>query len=199
MGWSSSLRKNYQLLIKLEVSMIPSMFIVGEVLVSADILTEYFACDIEACHGQCCEEGNAGAPVSLDEVAEIESQLDALWPHMSATAQAVVEKQGVAYPDPEGELVTSICHGRDCCFRGPQGCLLRERPISCYLYPIREKQLTGGGIALNYDRWSICKAAVLRGRKEGIHVYQFLRAPLIRRFGEGWYQELQDIAEHLPQ
>lgn len=178
--------------------MFPSMFIVGDVLVSADILTEYFACDIEACHGKCCEEGNAGAPVSQEEASDIERQLDAIWPHMSATAQAVVEKQGVAYTDPEGDLVTSICHGRDCCFRGPRGCLLRERPISCHLYPIREKRLGPDTLALNYDRWSICKDAILRGRREGIHVYEFLREPLIRRFGQAWYEELEDIARHLP-
>lgn len=173
------------------------MFIVGEVLVSADILTEYFACDIETCHGQCCEEGNAGAPVSLEEVAEIERQLDDIWPYMSATAQATVDKQGVAYTDPEGDLVTSICNGRDCCFRGLQGCLLRERPISCFLYPIREKHFDNGVVALNYDRWSICKSAIMKGKKEGIHVYQFLKVPLIRRFGEEWYKELEEIAEHI--
>lgn len=169
------------------------MFIVDDVLVSADIITEPFCCDIAACHGQCCEEGNAGAPVTLEEVADIESQLDDIWPRMSASSQAVVEKQGVAYTDQEGDLVTSIVGGRDCCFRGPQGCLLRERPISCHLYPIRVKQI-GDTTALNYDRWSICRAAILKGRTENIPVYRFLREPLIRRFGEAWYAELCEIA-----
>ena len=180
------------------VNDIPSMIIVNDVLVSTDIITEYFSCDIDSCHGLCCEEGNAGAPVTLDEVAYIEEQLDSIWPQMTATAQSVVEKQGVAYSDPEGELVTSICNGRDCCFRGSKGCLLKERPISCFLYPIREKLLGGNVVALNYDRWSICKDAILRGRREGIHVYEFLREPLIRRFGQAWYEELEDIARHLP-
>lgn len=172
------------------------MFVVGEVLVSADIITEHFACDITSCHGQCCEEGDAGAPVTLDEVADIEAQLDAIWPHMSASAQAVVDRQGVAYRDPEGELVTSIVGSRDCCFRGLKGCLLRERPISCHLYPIREKRI-GDIVGLNYDRWSICKAAFIKGHTEGIPVYRFLREPLIRRFGEAWYEELCTIAEQL--
>lgn len=179
------------------VNDIPSMIIVNDVLVSTDIITEYFSCDIDSCHGQCCEEGNAGAPVTLDEVAYIEEQLDSIWPQMTATAQSVVEKQGVAYSDPEGELVTSICNGRDCCFRGPKGCLLKERPISCFLYPIREKLLGGNVVALNYDRWSICKAATIKGKAENTPVYRFLREPLIRRFGEEWYDELCAIADEL--
>jgi len=175
---------------------IPSFVVVGDVLVSSEIITEYFACDIEACQGQCCEEGNAGAPVTLDEIAYLEEHLDEMWPHMTATAQAVVDAQGVAYTDPEGELVTSICNGRDCCFRGPRGCLMKERPISCFLYPIREKQI-GDTLALNYDEWSICKPAIAKGRKEDIRIYQFLKEPLVRRFGQAWYDELSLIASEL--
>lgn len=167
---------------------------IGEVLASSEILTEYFCCDIEACHGACCEEGDAGAPVTLNEVAEIENDLDRIWPQLSASAQAIIDKQGVAYADPEGELVTSICNGRDCAFRGPQGCLLKVRPLSCFLYPIREKQI-GDTVCLNYHHWKICRPAVEKGRREGIRVYQFLKEPLIRRFGEEWYKELEDTAQ----
>lgn len=172
------------------------MVAVGEVLVSSEILTECFCCDIEACHGQCCEEGNAGAPITLDELEGIENELDTVWPHMTASAQAVVERQGVAYTDAEGDLVTSICHGRDCAFRGTRGCLLSQRPISCFLYPIREKQI-GEVVALNYDRWSICRPAIAKGHREGIRIYQFLREPLIRRFGQTWYDELCQVASAL--
>lgn len=167
---------------------------IGEVLASSEILTEYFCCDIEACHGMCCEEGDAGAPVTLDEIADIENELDRIWPQMSASAQAIIDKQGVAYNDPEGDLVTSICNGKDCAFRGPQGCLLSRRPISCFLYPIREKKI-GDNICLNYHKWKICRLAVEKGRREGIRVYQFLKEPLIRRFGEEWYKELEDTAQ----
>ena len=85
---------------------------VGDVLVSPDILTEKFCCDLSACKGVCCVEGDAGAPVSPDEIGEIEDVLDIVWNDMSASAQAVVDKQGVAYIDPEGELVTkcSVSH-----------------------------------------------------------------------------------------
>ena len=175
---------------------LPPILQVGDVLLSPDIITEYFACDIAKCGGRCCEEGDAGAPVTMDEIADIEEQLDDLWPRLSASAQTAIDKGGVAYADPEGELVTCIVNNRDCAFRGPQGCLLRQRPISCHLYPIREKQL-GSLVGLNYHRWDICKDAIERGRQENIRLYQFLREPLIRRFGSSWYQDLEAMVEEL--
>ena len=89
---------------------------VGNVLVSPDIITEKFCCDLDVCKGECCIEGDAGAPVSLDEVMEIENALDVVWDDLSASAQAVIDKQGVAYTDIEGDLVTSIVNGKDCVF-----------------------------------------------------------------------------------
>jgi len=173
-----------------------NLLMVGDVVLHSDIVTEYFACDIAKCGGRCCEEGDAGAPVTMDEIADIEEQLDELWPQLSAGAQAAIDKGGVAYADPEGELVTCIVNNRDCAFRGPKGCLLRTRPLSCHLYPIREKQL-GQLVGLNYHRWDICQPAVEHGRKLGLRVYQFLREPLIRRFGETWYHELEIMAQEL--
>ena len=175
---------------------LPPMLMVGDVIVHMDIVTEYFCCDISKCQGRCCEEGDAGAPVTLDEVAYIENQLDRIWPEMSAQAQAVIDRQGVAYTDPEGELVTSIIGSCDCCFRGQKGCLLPKRPISCHLYPIREKKL-GSLVGINYHRWDICKDAIALGKERGIRVYQFLKEPLIRRFGEEWYAELEQVVEQL--
>ena len=89
---------------------------VGNVLVSPDIITEKFCCDLEKCKGVCCIEGDAGAPVTLDEIGGIEDALDTIWGDMSASAQAVVDRQGVAYTDIEGDLVTSIVGGKDCVF-----------------------------------------------------------------------------------
>ena len=169
---------------------------VGDVLLSPDIITEYFACDIAKCGGLCCEEGDAGAPVTMDEIADIEGQLDELWPQLSASAQSAIDRTGVAYADPEGELVTCIINNRDCAFRGLHGCLLRQRPISCHLYPIREKKI-GDLIGLNYHRWAICKDAIEKGRYENIRLYQFLREPLVRRFGEAWYNELETMVKEL--
>ena len=179
-----------------EGSILPPILQVGDVLLSPDIITEYFACDITKCGGRCCEEGDAGAPVTLDEIADIEEQLDDLWPRLSASAQSEIDRTGVAYADPEGELVTCIVNNRDCAFRGPQGCLLCQRPISCHLYPIREKKI-GDFIGLNYHRWEICKDAVEKGRREDVRLYQFLREPLIRRFSSAWYQELETMVEEL--
>ncbi len=182
---------------------------VEDVLLSPDILTEKFCCDLSACHGQCCVEGDAGAPVSIDEVMEIENALDEVWNDMSASAQAVVDKQGVAYTDTDGDLVTSIVSGRDCVFTCYVDnccmCSLERafrtgrtkfcKPISCALYPIREKQFSNGMVGLNYNRWEICADAVKLGKKLNMPLYQFLKDPLVRRFGQQWYDELVETAK----
>ncbi len=195
---------------------------VGDVLVSPDIFTECFCCDLSKCKGRCCVEGDAGAPVTLDEIVAMEDNLDEVWDELSASAQSVVDKQGVAYTDCEGDLVTSIVGGRDCAFtcyhdikdfgdgHDIAGCCLcafervyREgkikwcKPISCALYPIREKNFGNNVIGINYNRWDICKDAVTLGRKLNIHVYEFLKEPLIRRFGKDWYGELLAVADEL--
>lgn len=182
---------------------------IGSILVASDIVTEHFCCDLDACKGICCVEGDAGAPVTLDEIAAIESALDAVWGDMSAQAQAVVDKQGVAYTDREGDLVTGIVAGKDCIFTCyDNGCCLcalerayRQgktrfiKPISCALYPIREKRFADGTIALNYNRWDVCRDAVKKGCELRLPVYRFLEGPLVRRFGQEWYDELCAVAE----
>ena len=220
---------------------LPPIIQVGDVLITSDILTEKFCCDLSACKGQCCVEGDAGAPVTLDEIAEIEDCLDTVWGDLSASAQAVIDKQGVAYTDQEGDLVTSIVRGKDCVFtyydslqftvdglqmntEAPEKstvnckpstvniddcclCALEKafragkthfcKPVSCALYPIREKLLGNDLIGLNYNRWEVCKMAVAKGQQEEILLYQFLREPLIRRFGEEWYDELLNTVKEL--
>lgn len=89
---------------------------IRDILVSTDIITEEFCCDLAKCKGQCCIEGDAGAPVDLDEIMQLEECLDTVWNDLSASAQAVIDKQGVAYTDQEGDLVTSIVNGKDCVF-----------------------------------------------------------------------------------
>ena len=202
--------------------MIPPILQVGDVLLSSDILTEKFCCDLQKCKGQCCVEGDAGAPVTPEEIAAIEESLDAVWPLLSAQAQSVIDRQGVAYVDQEGDVVTSIVNDRDCVFtcygdisdvdtgeRISDCCLCalekacREgksyftKPISCALYPIREKRFADGLVGLNYHRWDVCRDAREKGRQLGMPVYQFLKEPLIRRFGEAWYQELCEVADQL--
>lgn len=193
------------------MSSLPPLIQVGDVILSPDILTEPFCCDLDACHGICCVEGDAGAPVTLDEIGEIEDVLDEVWPSLSAAAQAVIDRQGVAYTDTDGDLVTSIVGGRDCVFTCHEGgccyCTTERafragrtswcKPISCYLYPIREKQLGAGLTGLNYHRWDVCRPAVKKGRELQLPLYRFLRDPLIRRFGQAWYDELCEVAEAL--
>ena len=190
------------------VNALPPILEVGGVLISSDILTELFCCDLEVCKGECCIEGDAGAPVTLDEVMEIENCVDDVWGDLSASAQAVIDKQGVAYTDQEGDLVTSIVNGKDCvftCYDDPSVASEQSssaqfvKPISCALYPIREKVFSDGTVALNYHRWEICKCGRDKGKALNLPVYQFLKAPLVRRFGEAWYQELCDVASELKQ
>ena len=195
---------------------------VGDVLVSPDIFTEKFCCDLAKCKGRCCIEGDAGAPVTLDEIALMEENVEAVWPDLSASAQAVIDRQGVAYTDSDGELVTSIVGGRDCVFTCchdvtdtsdghvidncclcafdsafRKGDVSWQKPISCALYPIREKRFSNGLTGINYHRWEICRDAVSLGRALDLPLYRVLKEPLIRRFGAEWYGELCDIADEL--
>lgn len=184
---------------------------IDDILVSSDIFTEEFCCDLDACKGICCVEGDAGAPVTLDEIGDIEDALDTVWDDMSASAQAVVDKQGVAYTDRDGDLVTSIVGGKDCVFTCYEGdcclCALERayrsgktgfcKPISCALYPIREKRLGNGMIALNYNRWDVCRDAVKKGRELHLPVYKFLKEPLIRRFGAEFYEKLCEAGKQI--
>jgi len=182
-----------------------------DVLLSPDIITEFFCCDYDKCKGICCVEGDAGAPVLMDEIAELEDCLDCVWHDLSAQAQAVIDQQGVAYSDRDGDMVTSIVNGKDCvftCYDG-ESCLCalerayREgktrscKPISCSLYPIREKQFSNGFIGLNYHRWDVCSDAVRKGRAENVRVYEFLKEPLTRRFGKEWYADLCALAKEI--
>ena len=193
------------------VNGLPPILEVGGILISSDILTERFCCDYEKCRGVCCIEGDAGAPVTLDEIGGIEDALDTVWPDLSAQAQAVIDQQSVAYTDQDGDLVTSIVGGKDCVFTCYDGdnclCALEKafrngktkfcKPISCALYPIRAKTFADGTVALNYNRWKICADAVKKGQALNIPVYQFLKEPLIRRFGAEWYDELCSVADEL--
>jgi hypothetical protein len=206
------------------MKLLPPILQIGDVLISSDILTEKFCCDLSKCKGVCCIEGDAGAPVSLDEIGSIEETLDEVWPNLSAQAQSVIDRQGVAYTDKEGDLVTSIVGEKDCVFtyygdiqdwethepiRGCCLCALEKafcagrshfrKPMSCALYPIREKNFDNGVIGLNYHRWEICRDAVKKGKELNLPVYVFLKEPLIRRFGEVWYQELCEVADELRQ
>lgn len=190
------------------------MLQIKDTLVSLDLIERFFCCDLDACLGACCIEGDSGAPVTEDECRAIRRVLPQVEPLMLPAACHAVRERGVSYIDVEGDLVTTIVDGRNCAFTcyAPGGkclCALEQayregktdfcKPQSCHLYPVRLKQYDGF-IAVNYHRWKICKPAEVLGRKLGIRAYQFLKEPLIKRFGQEWYDELSLVAgEYLKQ
>jgi len=180
------------------------MILIDDTIISPDLLDEYFCCDLATCRGICCVEGESGAPVEASEIAALEAALPHIWDDLSPKAQAVIRRQGVVYLDEDNEYVTSIVQGEDCVFtcydeKGVCGCAIEKahhagkidfyKPISCHLYPVRVAQYKGFR-AVNYHRWSVCEAARRRGIDCRLKVYQFLKEPLIRKFGQEWYDRL---------
>ena len=144
------------------------------------------------------------------ELAKLQKVLPITWDDLSPKAQEVIHKQGVAYIDEEGDTVTSIVNGKDCVFTcydadGTCKCAIEKayregktdfyKPVSCHLYPIRVTQYRDFK-AVNYHRWSVCKAAEILGKKEQLPVYKFLKEPLIRKFGQAWYKALEECARN---
>lgn len=185
------------------------MLQIQNTIVTLDLAEEFFCCDLDKCLGACCIEGDAGAPVTIDEVEKIEEALPVVEPEMLPRAVEEVRQNGVAYVDQEGDLVTTILDGRNCAFTcyAPGGiclCALEKafregktgfkKPASCSLYPLRLTTYPTF-TAVNYHRWKICRDAVANGRKKGIRLYQFLRGPLTERFGQEWYDELAQACE----
>ncbi|MDR1403006.1 MAG: DUF3109 family protein [Tannerellaceae bacterium] len=185
------------------------MILIGDTLVSFDVIERMFLCDLSACKGACCfVEAASGAPLEKEELAALRDVIPAVWDDLSRQAQDVVRKQGVAYIDPDGEDVVSIVGDRDCIFtcydgQGVCKCAIEkayregrttvQKPISCHLYPIRVSRYDTFR-AVNYHRWKICRFGEALGRKEGLPLYKFLREPLIRKFGAEWYEELDTFA-----
>lgn len=180
------------------------MLQIQDTLVSLDLAERYFCCDLEACKGQCCLDGDAGAPLAEGEADQIRNILSEIWGDLLPAAQREIEENGVSYTDIEGDEVTSLVEGSNCVFAtvDENGCWIcaierafRQdrikfyKPVSCHLYPVRLKKYDSF-TAVNYHRWKICKAAEVLGRAKGIRAYQFLEGPLRRRFGDEWYKEL---------
>ena len=185
------------------------MLDIQNVLVSLDLAERFFCCDLDSCHGECCIEGDAGAPITKAEYERLKRLTHQVWDNLLPQAQAEIDRSGVGYIDEEGDLVTSIVDGKNCVFTcyGPDGmcqCALEKayregktdfrKPISCYLYPVRITEYPKF-TAVNYHRWKICRPAEKLGCKLGIRLYQFLKEPLTARFGEEWYAELAEACE----
>lgn len=180
------------------------MLQIDDTLISLDLAERFFCCDLDSCLGECCIEGDAGAPITEDERREIEKVLPMIWDDLLPAAREEIERNGVAYIDEEGDLVTSIVDGKNCVFTtyGKGGmcyCAIEKacregkidflKPVSCHLYPLRLTEYPTF-TAVNYHRWKICKCAEIMGRAKGIRLYKFLEGPLVRRFGREWYDEL---------
>ena len=188
----------------------PSIIQIGDCLVSSEIITEYFACDYPVCRGACCVIGDSGAPLEDSEPVALEEGYRYYSGMMGEENRRVVETSGFSVVDMDGDLVTPLVPRTEECvysaFDSEGNCFCTvernflagrgsfRKPVSCWLYPIRVSVLGNGLYALNLHRWDICRCAFEKGRKEGIRVYEFLKEPLVCRFGEDFYKELEETA-----
>lgn len=186
---------------------------IGDCLVSEEVVTEYFSCDYEKCKGVCCIIGDSGAPLDEEEIPKIEENYDRFSDLMQETGREAVRSKGFFEIDIDGDIVTPLCPCSEECaytyFDGDGNCFCSmerrwfegkgtfRKPYSCWLYPIRITKMPGGGEALNLHRWDICKVAFDKGRKEKVRVYEFLREPLIYRYGEDFYEALCAAAQKI--
>lgn len=187
------------------------MIEIDDKIVSIDLLKEHFACDIAQCKGICCVEGNSGAPLEADEVDILEEEYEAYKPYMTPEGVAAIEAQGFMVVDCDGDYTTPLINDAECAYAYSEGdvtlCAIEKawrkgettfmKPISCHLYPIRLINFASGGVGLNYHRWSVCHSACTNGAKLQMPVYQSLKAPIVRRFGEEFFLALEQAAEHL--
>ena len=179
------------------------MYIVDGILVSTEIKDVHFACDLHQCKGECCVEGDAGAPLEEEEIGVLEDLVDIVEPFLMPDALKVIDEQGVFCYDEDGDYVTSLMNDKECVFvyydNGIALCAIEKayrkglikfpKPISCHLYPIRVTKKENF-TALNYHKWYICSTAVSNGRQLGTPLYRSLKEPLIRAYGKEWYKEL---------
>ena len=188
------------------------MIQIDDTIISTDLFDTRFCCDLSVCKGECCVEGDSGAPLEQAELAKLEEVLPVVWDDLSEKSKAVIERQGVSYVDVEGDLVTSIVGQGECVFSrfeedGTCICAIEKayregrvgfyKPISCHLYPVRLETLRNGTVALNVHRWKVCRCAFAKGQEENVPLYVFLKEPLIRRFGREWYEKVEIAAEEL--
>jgi len=179
-----------------------------DVLISFEVLRKEFVCNLNACKGACCVEGDYGAPLADNEIPIIEKDLDVIRPYLSHNANKLLDTKGFHEKDAEGELATTCLPGGECVFvikeKGIYKCGIEKayeegkttfkKPISCHLYPIRISQV-GEYTALNYHKWDICNPACKLGKSLEVPTYLFLKEPLERRFGKEWFAELENIVD----
>jgi hypothetical protein len=180
------------------------MIKVGEVLVSDDIRDVEFVCNLEKCKGACCVEGELGAPLELDELEVMKEIQKDIRPYLTEDGKKAIQEQGPYLLDEDGDYSTPTIGGKECAYahydaKGVLKCGIEQayldgkvsfrKPISCHLYPIRITRKKGFE-AVNYHKWSICSAACTLGKSLEVPLYKFLKDPLVRKYGQGWYDEL---------
>jgi hypothetical protein len=187
------------------------MLEIGRAIVSLDILEKQFLCDILKCKGACCVEGDSGAPVTPEEAKLIEEAYPEVAAYIPESHQEEIRKQGFAVIDLDGDLVTPLVNNEQCVYtyeeRGILKCGIEKafldgkinfrKPVSCHLFPIRITEYKRFD-AVNYQKIDICKPGRECGKKEKLPLYVFLKEPLIRKYGEEWYEQLEYAAENMP-
>ncbi len=183
------------------------MLAIQKTLVSLDLLERHFVCDLNACKGACCVKGDAGAPLTEEEINLLEDLVDDILPFLDDEGKEMIAQKGVFEIDTDGDKGTSLLENGRCAFalvddNGMVSCGIEKaelagkidfkKPISCHLYPVRITEHAAYD-AVNYNKWSICKPACDCGAKLNVPLYRFLKSALVRKYGEEWYQELEMI------
>lgn len=188
------------------------MYIIQDVIVSDAVTEEQFACNLNACKGACCWEGDFGAPLEEEELAVLEAAYEQVAKNMTPEGRAAVAEQGLWTTNAATESYdTTLVNGGACAYMGKteggmaycaiektynEGKIDWKKPISCHLYPIRVNSKPEANFeALNYDVWDICSAACTKGARERIKVFEFAKPALVRKYGEAWYEELAAAVE----
>ena len=185
------------------------MIQIDDKLISEDLFSEEFVCNLAKCKGICCVEGDAGAPLDEEETHILDEIYPKIKPYLRPEGIQAIEEQGTYTLDFEGDLVTPLVNNAECAYvifdeKGYTKCAIEkayedgvidwQKPISCHLYPIRITEYSNFS-AINYHEWDICSDACTLGKELGVKVYQFLKKPLIRKYGEEFYQTLSEAAE----
>lgn len=189
------------------------MVIVQNKLVSDDLLSEHFICNLKSCKGACCVEGDMGAPLEQEETIILEQLYPLYKKFLTAEGISAIESNGFYVKDDENYLSTPLIDNKACVYiqydsLGVAKCGIEiayyeglidfKKPISCHLYPIRVTKMPEDSFdALNYDQWDICKAACELGKKEKVPVFKFLKEPIIRKYGSEFYDELEHAFNHI--
>ncbi|QXD16871.1 DUF3109 family protein [Rhodocaloribacter litoris] len=180
------------------------MFAVDHILISDDLLDAPFSCLLGACRGGCCVHGESGAPLEPGERALLEAALPRVRKYLTPEALAVIERDGVWEEVEPGAYATTCVDGAACVFvtyDGPVAkCALQKaylagridfpKPISCHLFPVRV-QTYGDIEVLNYEQVPLCEAARKHGRRHNVQLVDFLREPLVRKYGMDWYEKFR--------